>query len=281
VRGRTGLGSRWDACPRLDASEGRRAEVVAVAAKTPEHGTRPRYRAGCRCAKCRAWKTKDQAEYRERKRAAAAGEPVAETVPAPEVRARPTREKRPTAEPETRPVERARPTGPQVVEVGAPDFDKRVRAAYSTRRPGVHDELAQMIDEALWDASGDSATASIVAAAAIRDAGWVHRDSLSPEELLNLLEAPAPIERAAREAMPDAADAATRMRHELIFRAARSLDDPTNARYFASTVEAMRKVLADVKESGGGGGADAFAAIVGAIRGTGGSGNPAPVGDPA
>ena len=238
-----------------------------MAAKTPEHGTRPRYRAGCRCDACRAWKTKDQAEYRERKRAAAGGEPVAEAAPAPEVRARPTREKRPTR--------------PVVVTVGAPDFDDQVRSALSVRRPVLGDELAQLIDDALWDASGDSATASIVAAAAIRDAGWVHRDSLSPEELLNLLEAPAPIERAAREAMPDAADAATRMRHELIFRAARSLDDPTNARYFASTVEAMRKVLADVKESGGGGGADAFAALVGAIRGTGGSGNPAPVGDPA
>lgn len=234
-------------------------------AKTPEHGTRPRYRAGCRCDRCREWKTKDQADYRARKRAEAGGEVVAEAVPEPVVRARPTRAKR--------------PTGAVVVAVGAPDFDERVREALSVRRPALGDELAQLIDEALWDARGDSATASVAAAAAIRAAGWVHRDSLDALELLDLLDASAAIERAARAALPEAADDATRLRHELIFRAARSLDDPKNARYFASTVEAMRKLLADLEA--GGNGADAFAALVGAIRGAGGSGDAAPVGDSA
>ncbi|MEV7874515.1 hypothetical protein [Microbacterium sp. NPDC089188] len=233
-----------------------------MVAKTPEHGGRARYRAGCRCSECRAWKTNDQAAYRERKRVAAGGEPVVEAAPAPEVRARPTREKRPT---------RA-----VVVAVGAPDFDEQVRAALTVRRPASDDELAQLIESALWDAHGDSATASVVAADAIRAAGWIHRDSVDP---LEILEPSAAIERAAREALPEAKDAATRLRHELVFRGARALDDPANARYFASTVEALRKVLADVKDSGGAGGADAFAALVGAIRGTGGSGNPAPVGD--
>lgn len=252
--------------------------MVAVAAKTPEHGTRARYRAGCRCTDCRRWKTDDQAAYRERKRLAAGGEVVAGEAPAPVVRARPTREKRPTSEAESRPVERDRPTGAVIVSVGAPDFDEQVRSALSARRPAPGDELAQLIESALWDAKGDAATASIVAAAAIRDAGWIHRASVDP---LEILEPSSAIERAAREALPDAKDAATRLRHELVFRGARALDDPANARYFASTVEALRKVLADVKDSGGGGGADAFAAFVGAIRGTGGSGNPAPVGDPA
>ncbi|MDQ1111174.1 hypothetical protein QE418_000622 [Microbacterium testaceum] len=222
-----------------------------MAAKTPEHGTRPRYRAGCRCDACRAWKTKDQAEYRERKRAAAGGEPAAEAAPAPDVRARPTREKRPTR--------------PVVVAVGAPDFGDQVRSALSVRRPALGDELAQLIDDALWDASGDSATASIVAAAAIRDAGWIHRGSLDALELLDLLEADAPIERAARDALPEAPDKATRLRHELIFRGARALDDPKNARYYASTVEALRKVLADLTDDEGGSSAD----IVEAIRNAG------------
>ncbi|MBB3158203.1 hypothetical protein FHS07_001899 [Microbacterium proteolyticum] len=248
-----------------------------MATKTADHGTRARYRAGCRCSECRTWKTNDQAAYRERKRVAAGGGPVAESAPAPEVRARPTREKRPTSARESRRVERARPTGAVVVSVGAPDFDDQVRTALTVRRPASDDELAQLIESALWDAHGDSATASVVAADAIRAAGWIHRDSVDP---LEILEPSAAIERAAREALPEAKDAATRLRHELVFRGARALDDPANARYFASTVEALRKVLADVKDSGGAGGADAFAALVGAIRGTGGSGNPAPVGDP-
>ena len=234
-----------------------------MAAKTPEHGTRPRYRAGCRCTDCRRWKTNDQAAYRERKRAAADGEPAAEAAPAPEVRARPTREKRPTPA--------------VVVTVGAPDFDAKVRAALTVRRPASDDQLAQLIESALWDAHGDSATASVVAAEAIRSAGWIHRDSVDP---LEILEPSAAIERAAREALPEAKDAATRLRHELVFRGARALDDPANARYFASTVEALRKVLADVKDSGGAGGADVFAALVGQIRGARGSGDPGPVGDP-
>lgn len=219
--------------------------------KTPEHGTRPRYRAGCRCNRCREWKTKDQADYRARKRAEAGGEVVAEVAPEPVVRARPTRAKR--------------PTGAVVVTVGAPDFDDRVREALSARRPDLGDELAQLIDEALWDARGDSATAAIVAASAIREAGWVHRDSLGPLELLDLLEADAAIERAAREALPEATDKATRLRHELVFRGARALDDPKNARYFASTVEALRKVLADLTGDEGGSSAD----IVEAIRNAG------------
>lgn len=73
-----------------------------------------------------------------------------------------------------------------------------------------------------------------------------------------------PIEAAAREALTDPKDAATRLRHELVFRGARSLDDPKNARYFASTVEAVRRVLADLIA---GGGADDAAAIMDAIRG--------------
>ncbi|ONI62633.1 hypothetical protein CSIV_14250 [Microbacterium sp. CSI-V] len=149
--------------------------------------------------------------------------------------------------------------------VGAPDFDDRVREALSARRPDLGDELAQLIDEALWDARGDSATAAIVAASAIREAGWVHRDSLGPLELLDLLEADAAIERAAREALPEANDKATRLRHELVFRGARALDDPKNARYFASTVEALRKVLADLTGDEGGSSAD----IVEAIRNAG------------
>lgn len=237
-----------------------------MAAKTPEHGTRPRYRAGCRCAKCRAWKTKDQAEYRERKRAAAAGEPVAETVPAPEVRARPTREKRPTAEPETRPVERARPTGPVIVSVGAPDFDEQVREAFSVRRPQHDDRLAQIIDDALFESRGDESTAAVVAAERIRDEGWRPLQGA--------------VERAMRKALGAAADDMTALRHEVVLRGARVLDDPDAGRNYKSTVDAIRAVLADLKDAGGGA-ADAAAAIMAAIRGTGGSGDAAPVGDPA
>lgn len=225
-----------------------------MATKTADHGTRARYRAGCRCTDCRDWKADDQAAYRERKRVAAGGETVAEAAPAREVRARPTREKRPTR--------------PLVVAVGAPDFDEQVRAAFTVRRPAPGDELAQLIEAALWEARGDSATASVVAAAAIRDAGWVHRGALDSLELLDLLEADAPIERAAREALPEPKDAKTRMRYEVIFRGARSMDDPANARYFASTVEAMRKMLAELES--GGDDADDFAELVGKIRGTGG-----------
>ncbi|MBQ9916083.1 MAG: hypothetical protein IJO71_02655 [Microbacterium sp.] len=219
--------------------------------KTSEHGTRARYRAGCRCDDCREWKADDQAAYRARKRPADAAAPAVEVAPAPVVRARPQR--------------KSRPTGAVVVEVGAPDFDDRVREAFSVRRPALGDELAQLIDDALWEARGDSATAAIVAASAIRAAGWVHRDSLGPLELLDLLEADAAIERAAREALPEAADKATRLRHELVFRGARALDNPENARYFASTVEALRKVLADLTGDEGGSSAD----IVEAIRNAG------------
>lgn len=235
-----------------------------LVAKTAEHGTRARYRAGCGCAACKKWKADDQAAYRARKRAEAGSEVVAEVAPEPVVRARPTR--------------KPRPTEPVVVTVGAPDFDDRVREALSVRRPALGDELAQLIDEALWDARGDSATAAIVAASAIRAAGWVHRDSLGPLELLDLLEADAAIERAAREALPEATDKATRLRHELVFRGARALDDPKNARYFASTVEALRKVLADLTGDEGGSSAD----IVEAIRNAGrDDGDGAEVGDSA
>ncbi|MFG6277935.1 hypothetical protein [Microbacterium sp. 5K110] len=131
----------------------------------------------------------------------------------------------------------------------------------SVRRPGLDDPLAQMIDDALFDARGDATTAAIVAAERIREAGWLHRDEVEP---LDLLEPSSAIERAAREALVDPKDAATRLRHELVFRGARSLDDPKNARYFASTVEAVRRVLADLIA---GGGADDAAAIMDAIRG--------------
>lgn len=204
----------------------------------PPHGTRGRYRLKCGCDKCRKWKSDDMAAYRERKRAAEAGESTSEGAP----RARPTRATRPT-----------RPRA----EAGVADPERAV----SVRRPGLDDPLAQMIDDALFDARGDSATAAIVAAERIREAGWVHRDEVEP---LDLLEPSSAIERAAREALTDPKDGPTRFRHEVIFRGARSLDDPKNARYFASTVEAVRRVLADLIA---GGGADDAAAIMDAIRG--------------
>lgn len=93
---------------------------------------------------------------------------------------------------------------------------------------------------------------------------------------LELLLAAGPIEQAAREALTDPKDASTRLRHELVFRGARSLDDPKNARYFASTVEAVRKVLADLT----GGDAD-DTDIVDAIRRAGRGGDGPEVGDSA
>lgn len=49
-----------------------------------KHGTRARYRAGCRCDDCQKWKARDQRAYRER-RAEREGQPV------PERRASPTK----------------------------------------------------------------------------------------------------------------------------------------------------------------------------------------------
>lgn len=115
------------------------------------------------------------------------------------------------------------------------------------------DPLAQLIEDALWDERGNPWAAN-VAAERIRAAGW-------------RLWVDGPIEAAAREALTGADDAETRMRHELVFRGARSLDDPDNARYFASTVEAMRKILADIVGPDGGGGSNAD--IVEAIRSAG------------
>ena len=57
---------------------------------TPDHGTRGRYRAGCHCDKCKAWKADDTAKYRAAKRG---GIPAAETARATPKRARPTRAK--------------------------------------------------------------------------------------------------------------------------------------------------------------------------------------------
>lgn len=189
-----------------------------MAASTPNHGTRARYRAGCRCDECRLWKSNDNAKHRPAK------------TPPPEP---------------TPPPKRTRRARPQADE--GPHFDVPAR-----RRAEFADPLAQLIEDALWDERGNPWAAN-VAADRIREAGW-------------RLWVDGPIEAAARDALTEPADAAARMRHELIFRGARSLDDPDNARYFASTVEAMRKVLADlVGPDAGGGNAD----IVEAIRNAG------------
>lgn len=120
-----------------------------------------------------------------------------------------------------------------------------------TARAASGDELVRIIEAALFDTDRPMA-AAVLAAQMIREAGWRHVVD-------------GPIETAARDAFSASTDdAATRLRHELVFRGARSLDDPANARYFASTVEAMRKVLADIAgPDGDGGGADD---IVDAIR---------------
>lgn len=167
--------------------------MVDVAAKSPEHGTRARYRAGCRCSDCQRWKADDTAAYRERKRKRDAGD---DTPPEPKraaSRARPTAPKRPTPQPSDAEVDRR--------------FD------------GIVEQF---------------------------EAG--------------------PIEAAARDAFALSDDPATRLRQEVLFRGARSLDDPKNARYYSSTVEAMRKVLADLTGDEGSAGGGGIAGIVEAIR---------------
>ncbi|MGZ0067851.1 hypothetical protein [Microbacterium arborescens] len=163
-----------------------------------------------------------------------------------------------------------------MVNVGAPDFDEKVRAALTVRRPAPGDSLAQLIESALWDAAGDQGTASVLAAERIRAEGWLHRDDVDPEEF-GMVPA-AGIERAARLALRDSDDPTTQLRYELVFRGARSLDDPENARYYASTVTAIRSVLADLGDGDDGG---SNADIVEAIRNAGRDGNPAEVGDAA
>ncbi|UUE19335.1 hypothetical protein [Microbacterium sp. J1-1] len=120
-----------------------------------------------------------------------------------------------------------------------------------TARAASGDDLVRIIEAAIFDA-GDTMAAAVLAARMIREAGWRHVVD-------------GPIEAAARDALDgQTAKATTRMQHELVFRGARSLDDPANARYYASTVEAMRKVLADIAgpDGDGGGASD----IVDAIR---------------
>ena len=56
---------------------------VGVGKSKPEHGTRARYRAGCKCDACKQWKSDEQRRYRERRAAR-------EGLPVPERRARPT-----------------------------------------------------------------------------------------------------------------------------------------------------------------------------------------------
>lgn len=122
-------------------------------------------------------------------------------------------------------------------------------------RAASGDELVRIIEAAMFDAGG-AMSGAVLAAQMIREAGWRHVVD-------------GPIEAAARDAFDAPTDdAATRLQHELVFRGARSLDDPANARYFASTVEAMRKVLADIAgpDGDGGGTGDIVAAIRSAGR---------------
>lgn len=206
-----------------------------MASVSPEHGTRARYRAGCGCAVCKKWKADDTAKYRARRRSKESGEPVAEKPK----RARPTRRPTPPVGPTSEPV--------------------------TERRPAAGDELAQLIEDALWSCRGDSATASVVAADAIRAAGY--RIVVGA------------VARATSRALGDPKSDLDAMRHEIVMRGAHVLDDPEAGRNYKSTVEAMRAVLADLKA--GGGSADAARAIVDAIRGSGGSGDAASVGDSA
>lgn len=215
--GLSGVGARSRAWLGSDASDRRRAGVRGMATQTPRHGSSARYRAGCRCEKCRKWKRDSQAEYRRNRRARdAADGGKAEAVP----------------------------TGPVVPTVSR---GRRHRAVSD-------DPLVLLIDEALWDERGTPRSAE-VAAERIRDAGY-------------RLVVAGPIETAAREALGEGRDAQARLRHELLFRGAMALDDPANARYYASTVEAMRKILADIAgPDGDGGGDDIVEAIRRAARG--------------
>jgi hypothetical protein len=195
--------------------------------KSAAHGTRAMYRAGCKdgvggrpCVKCRKWKADDTAKYR----ASNGGSTTGKRAPK---RARPTSSARPTdSEPTT------------------------------NRRPSSGDTLAQIIEQAIWDAKGDEATASVVAAAAVRAAGY--------RRVLD-----GPVEAAAREALGEPSSAAERERFEAVFRTARVLDDPeTNARSIKGAVEAYRIARADTKTDGS---ADDAAAIMDAIRSAAGS----------
>lgn len=189
-----------------------------MAAATPEHGTRARYRAGCRCVKCAKWKADDTAAYRARRKAKESGEPVTPEPKRASPRRRPTRVDGPTSEPVT------------------------------TRRPTSGDELAQLIEDALWSSHGDPATASVVAADAIREAGY------------RVIEGA--VTRATARALGAPTTDLAAMRHEIVLRGARVLDDPDAGRNYKSTVEAMRAVLADLTA----GGEDDAAAVMAEIR---------------
>ncbi|GAB2702412.1 hypothetical protein BKA24_001680 [Microbacterium marinum] len=150
------------------------------------------------------------------------------------------------------------PTNPQTEPTPAPP----ARPAFRHESNG--DALLSIIEDALFDAGGGLVAAK-VAADRLRAAGF--------RQFVD-----GPIEAAAREALTDPADAATRMRHELVYRGARALDDPDNARFYKSTVEAMRQVLADLSGGDeGGGSGDIVEAIRAAARG----GDAAEVVDPA
>lgn len=228
--------------------------MVDVAANSPEHGTRARYRAGCGCAPCKKWKADDQAAYRERKRLREAGDTAAPEPKRAASRARPTAPKRPTAA--------------VIIDAGDHDSEGKLRAALTVRRPSHDDPLAQMIDDALFEARGDESTAAVIAAEAIRNAGWRPLQGA--------------VERALRRALGDPGDDDMRaMRHEIVLRGARVLDDPESGRNYKSTVEAMRQVLADLGGDDGGAGGGGFAGIVEAIREAGRDRNDPEVVDPA
>lgn len=135
----------------------------------------------------------------------------------------------------------------------------------TVRRPTSDDALAQLIEQALWDAKGDEGTASVLAAEAIRDAGYV------------LLVA-GPIEAAFRAAIDEPEDVMKFALREVVLRQARGLDDPGNARNSKQLWEVARQALGDMNA---GGAADDTAEVMAAIRGAIGSGDDPSVGDPA
>ncbi len=140
------------------------------------------------------------------------------------------------------------------------------------RRPTVPggDALVALVDEALFDAAAGGGSAAALVAERLRASGYrrVHDR---------------PIEAAAREALGEAGDAHLLMQHELIFRGARSLDDPENARYYASTVTAVLGILNSLTKSSGGDdeGAKAIAELMGAFGSRGRSRGRAAVDDAA
>ncbi|MCC2030625.1 hypothetical protein [Microbacterium allomyrinae] len=119
------------------------------------------------------------------------------------------------------------------------------------RRPSSDDELAQIIESALWDAKGDQGTASVIAADAIRAAGY--RVVVGA------------VTRATVKALGEPVDDSAAMRHEMVLRGAQVLDDPDAGRNYKSTIEAMRAVLADLKGADGGA-AHVFKLLVDEIR---------------